>query len=192
MRHISDYKTVSFAKRQHLLVRKYFRLWVWQLFHSAFKLKINLSFNKVKHSNHPPFFGALCRSRLKTFEIVNIRMRNEGLCTELIRVIQQYFALLPFDQGVHAHQSGLQPKFSGLCTRTDQSHLVVFSIDRNAIGCYDFVSIAMTRNNICIISISLCNLLNPLTMDTSLCSLMQSMYVYYLAGQLYVQQSLRL
>ena len=68
-------------------------------------------------------------------------MRNKGLCTESIRAIQQYFALLTFDQGVHAHQSGLQPKFSGLCTRTNQSHLALFSIDRNAIGCYDFVSI---------------------------------------------------
>ena len=31
------------------------------------------------------------------------------------------------------------PKFSGLCTRTDRSHLAVFCIDRNAIGCYDFI-----------------------------------------------------
>ena len=64
-------------------------------------------------------------------------MRNEGLCTESIRAIQQYFALLPFD----AHQSGLQPNFSGLCTSTNQSQLAVFCIDRNAIGYYDFVRI---------------------------------------------------
>ena len=36
-------------------------------------------------------------------------MRNEGLCTESIRAIQRYFALLPFDQGVHAHQSDYSP-----------------------------------------------------------------------------------
>ena len=68
-------------------------------------------------------------------------MRKEGLCPELIRGIQRYFASLPFDQGVHAHQSGFQPKFSGLCTR--KSHLVVFSsINRNLIiGCYNFVQI---------------------------------------------------
>ena len=28
-----------------------------------------------------------------------IRMRNKGLCTELIRAIKRYFAVLPFDQG---------------------------------------------------------------------------------------------
>ena len=31
--------------------------------------------------------------------------------------------------------------FSGLCNQTKQSHLAVFSIIRNANGCYDFVSI---------------------------------------------------
>jgi hypothetical protein len=72
---------------------------------------------------------------------VAIWMRNECLYTESIRVIYQYFESLPFDQGVQAHQSVLQPKFSGLCTRTDSSHLVEFSIDRNAIGCYGFISI---------------------------------------------------
>ena len=72
---------------------------------------------------------------------VSIRMRNEGLCIESIRAIKRYFASLPFDQGVHAYQSGLQSKFSGLCTRTDQSHLAALSIDRNAIGCYNFVQI---------------------------------------------------
>ena len=41
------------------------------------------------------------------FEIIRIRMRNEGLCTESIRTILRYFASLPFDQGVQAHQSGL-------------------------------------------------------------------------------------
>ena len=44
---------------------------------------------------------------------------------------QQYFALLPFDQ---AHQSGLQPKFSGLCIRTNQNNLVASSINRNTIS----------------------------------------------------------
>ena len=43
---------------------------------------------------------------------------------------------LTFDQGV---QINIYPKFSGLCTRTNRSHLAVFCIDRNAIGCYDFV-----------------------------------------------------
>ena len=62
-------------------------------------------------------------------------MRNEGLCTE------RYFASFLFDQGVDAHQPGLQPKFSGLYTRTEQSHLAVFTININAIGCYHFVSI---------------------------------------------------
>ena len=73
-------------------------------------------------------------------------MRNKGLCTESIRAIQRYFALLPFHQRVHAHQSGLQPKFSGLCTRTVQSHLAVFSINRNTIGCFDFVSIRLIQS----------------------------------------------
>ena len=77
----------------------------------------------------------------------SIRMENKGLCTESIRAIQRYFASLPFDQGVHAHQSGLQPKFSGLCTRTNQSHLAVFSIDRNTIGCYDIVRIYDSSNS---------------------------------------------
>ena len=45
---------------------------------------------------------------------------------------------LPFDQGV---QISIYPKFNGLCTRTDRSHLAVFCINRNAIGCYDFVRI---------------------------------------------------
>ena len=35
--------------------------------------------------------------------------------------------------------------FSGLCNRTDQSHLVVFTIDRSAIGCYDFFRIQQTK-----------------------------------------------
>ena len=39
---------------------------------------------------------------------------------------------LPFDQGVHAQ------KFSGL-SRTNQCHLAVFCIDRNAIDFFDFV-----------------------------------------------------
>ena len=34
-------------------------------------------------------------------------------------------------------------RFSGLCTRIDRSHLAVFCIDRNAIGCYDFVRIVI-------------------------------------------------
>ena len=68
---------------------------------------------------------------------LTIRMRNDGLCTDTIRAIQRYFASFPFDLVVHAHQSGLQPKFSGLCTRTEQSHLEVFSIDRKGIGRYD-------------------------------------------------------
>ena len=37
---------------------------------------------------------------------------------------------LPFDQWV---QIKIYSKFSGLCTRTDRSHLAVFCIDRNAI-----------------------------------------------------------
>ena len=45
---------------------------------------------------------------------------------------------LPFDQGV---QVNIYLKFNGLCTRTDRSHLAAFCIDRNAIGCYDFVRI---------------------------------------------------
>ena len=35
--------------------------------------------------------------------------------------------------------------FSGLYTKTDKSHLVVFTIFINAIGCYDFMS--MTSPN---------------------------------------------
>ena len=46
-----------------------------------------------------------------------------------------------FDQGFHNCQSGLQPKFSGLHTRTNLSQLAVLSIFINAFGCYDFVSI---------------------------------------------------
>ena len=30
---------------------------------------------------------------------------NEGLCTEWFRAIEWHFASLPFDQGIHAHQS---------------------------------------------------------------------------------------
>ena len=51
-----------------------------------------------------------------------------------IRAIQGYFTSLPFDQGIHTHQSGWQPKFSGLCTRTNQSHLAVISININTIS----------------------------------------------------------
>ena len=49
---------------------------------------------------------------------------------------------LTFDQGV---QINIYPNFSGLCTRTNRSHLAVFCIDRNAIGCYDFVRIEFSR-----------------------------------------------
>ena len=95
------------------------------------------------------FFSAQCEWKNRvlityTYILMYYLLVNKGLCTELIRAIQQYFASLPFDHGVQAHQSGLQPQFSGLCTRTDQSHLAVFSIDRNAIGCYDFVQIGKT------------------------------------------------
>ena len=36
---------------------------------------------------------------------IYIQMRNKDLCTESIRAIKWYFALLPSDQGVQAHQS---------------------------------------------------------------------------------------
>ena len=39
------------------------------------------------------------------------------------------------------------PKFSGLCTRTNQSHLAVFCINRNAIGCYDFIRMLCTKKD---------------------------------------------
>ena len=94
-----------------------------------------------------------CNPIMLDFRFLQIRMRNGHLCTESTRAIQQYYASLPFDQGVYAqytHQSGLQPKFSGLCTRTSQSHLVVISIARNAIGFYDFVRIAKTNIVYCL------------------------------------------
>ena len=57
------------------------------------------------------------------------------LCTKSIRAIQQYFALLPFDQGVHTHQSGLQPKFSCLCTRSEPPSSIQHQQKRNRLLC---------------------------------------------------------
>ena len=51
---------------------------------------------------------------------------------------------LPFDQGA---QIKIYPKFSGLCIRTNQSHLAVFCIDKNTIGCYDFFQVWVLQVN---------------------------------------------
>ena len=53
-------------------------------------------------SQNKDIFEIIPDHELRTF-----RMRNEGLCTESTRAILRYFASLPFDQGVQAHQSGL-------------------------------------------------------------------------------------
>ena len=62
-------------------------------------------------------------------------MRNEGLCTESIRAIFCIVTIWP--GGPHSPVSIIiQVQWFMY-----QSHLAVFSIDRNAIDCYDFVRI---------------------------------------------------
>ena len=70
-----------------------------------------------------------------------IRKRNEGLCT--IATHSQTHPL-QLDQGA---QIKIYPKFSDLCTRTNQSHLAVFCIDKNTIGCYDFFQVWVLQVN---------------------------------------------
>ena len=68
-----------------------------------------------------------------------IRMRNKSLCTI---VTHSYRISYHLTQGF---QIKIYPKFSGLCTTTDRSHLAVFCIDRNTIGCYDFVRMKFNK-----------------------------------------------
>ena len=60
-------------------------------------------------------------------KIIQIPMKNKRF---MYNCHPQPSHQLPFDQGV---QISIYPKFSGLCTRTNRSHLAVFYIDKNSI-----------------------------------------------------------